>query len=444
MSFGFNKRNLLVVFLVCCASIGWVGVSSADTEIFAVDFNDRTPGTYIGDGGASMGEPSNLSVLTGQIFQQSPGENYLEVLMDPPSTTAKSMHWEFLEGGEVTEGVVVISFQFTPTALDGYSFGIREAGGSARSFLTLKYLNNGTFYLTDNTGNITISQNQYTAGSTQNVVMTFDMDAGTSSMTINGSEIFSDQAHGITDHGVGKLTTGFNAGSNNSPFYLDDINITSSGASTLHLNADFESYTLGSALGLGGAEMDEPYTMANNLYTEVVAHGIGTNQALYLENGTGGGGQNASWHFYDDLEVTSGIVNIQYDLELHTTEKYKMNIREHGSSTINFSTIRFSNGNISYWDEAGYSLNVASYQLNQMYRIKLSYDLDNGTYTFTIDDQIVFENRSYGYSGETGVGKVILGFDSGSSEGDSMIIDNLQVTTGSDDVIFMNGFESSP
>jgi len=448
MHFDMSKRILMMVFLTGSVSLGYAGVSVNETELFAVDFNDLTPGSYIGDGGSTVGEPSLLGGLTGQVFQQSPGENYLELQMEPVSTNAKSMRWDFLDGGEVTEGVVVTSYQFTPTALDEYSFGVREGGGSSRAFLTIHYRDDGTIWYSDYSGVLSGVNGVYTAGATQDVVMTFDIAAATSSLTINGVEIFSDQVHGITDRGIGRLLTGYQTLSNNSPFYLDNLSISTQTqtASQLLLDADFQDYEIGDFLGTGGAVVDEPFDISYDLYTEIVASDTESDQALYMENGTGGGLKYASWNFYDDHEVTTGLVTIEFDVEFASLEQYILMVRENTSNTASFSSIRFrSDGKIYHYDTAGYVPNVGTYQAYQEYRVSVIYDLDNGTVSLKLDDDVLVADRSYGYSGEKGVGKIMLGFDSASNEGAAMIIDDIQVSTAGldDDLIFEDGFEIS-
>ena len=46
MGFSLNKKSLIVFILVCLSSLGYAGVSTIDTEVFAVDFNDLTPEQY--------------------------------------------------------------------------------------------------------------------------------------------------------------------------------------------------------------------------------------------------------------------------------------------------------------------------------------------------------------------------------------------------------------
>ncbi|MCX7545334.1 hypothetical protein [Marinicella gelatinilytica] len=438
----FSLKDLFFTLMLVFSSLGMVSASNSNVEIFNVDFNDLTPGSYIGDGGASVGEPSFASGITGQVFQQSPGENYLEVLLDPVTTNARSMRWDFLEGGEVTEGVVVIEYQFTPTALDLHEFGVREGGGSSKLFLKIEYKADGTFQARDTLGLITTIENTYTAGTTQDVVLTFDMDAGTSSMTINGNVIYSDREHDITDRGVGRLLTGFGNGSSNHPFYLDNINIYTPAPTTLLLEADFEDYMVGDFLGEGGASVDEPYNISNNLYTEIVTPGLNSDQALYLESETNGV-KSTRWHFYDDVEVTTGQVVIEYDLEFIALDAFQFSVRENTTSSINFTTIRFTpGGKVSVYDESGFQLNVGDYQVNQVHHLRLTFDLDNGTYTVELDDVALVTGRSYGYSGERGIGKITLGTDSTTLAGTNLVIDNIQVMAiESNDLIFNDGFE---
>ena len=75
-----NKANLMFIIMACMNSIiAYAGAPVNELNLLSIDFNDKLPGSFIGEGGAELGEPVNLSSLTGEIIEDTLDENYLLV-----------------------------------------------------------------------------------------------------------------------------------------------------------------------------------------------------------------------------------------------------------------------------------------------------------------------------------------------------------------------------
>jgi len=440
----YIKTSLILLLSVCVPNSTWAGVPVEDVPVLTVDFNDKTPGSFIGAGGAVLGEPSSLSNLTGEIIETSPGENHLLVENDLSSNSSRRLKWQFLDNTEISTGVAEISFEFTPSALDGYSIFVRENNTSGSGFLTYFLGGNGSISAMDNSGAIALNNPNYTAGVTQYVRIIFDFDAGTSKLIVNNSAQFSDRIHGITDDGIGSVLIGHSSSSNGSSFTLDNISVTASSELPIVLDADFENKVLGDPIGAGGAINGEPVNITNGLYTEIVEFDT-ANQGLYIETFNSSTAYATVWEFLNDLEVVSGIVAIELDLEFKSLGSYAISLRENGSSATSFPTLRFAASSNMYISDANGTTPIAgiSYAANQRYRFRMTLDLDNDTYNVLMDDQILVKDREVAVTNGRGIGRVIVQTSTGGTVGDAFILDDLQVGASfiADDTIFKNSFD---
>lgn len=424
------SRGLLTVLVLAGALAvpAHAGVPVGTGTVLAADFDNRVPGATLGAGGAAVGEPSDLSALDGVIVQASPGDNFLRVSNNTGNTSGRSLRWDFLNDAEITEGKVRIQFSMTPSALDRYSFGVRENGGSSRTFLGVTFSTSGTFSATDAAGVITVTNNSFSAGVELAVVIDFDMDAGTSQMTVNGLPVFSGRTHGIVDRGVGRVLTGYSSSHNATTFDLDDFLVEADVPLPLVLDADFQDQPLGQAIGTGGAALGQPLSLSPGLLTEVVDDGMG-NQGLRLQNPATGDARLARWEFLDRLEVTSGIVAFDVDVQFAIRDSYQINVRESVGSGSSFATVRFlPTGGISISDANGVAPPPPTgYFAGQLYRLRLIFDLDAATYSVLLDDTALLTDRAYGVSTGRGIGSIGLGFLSSATTSAALIMDDLQV-----------------
>jgi hypothetical protein len=421
-------RFLIIVCLVVLVNAPlYAGVPTGPNPLLDVNFDNRTPATLLGTGGAAAGEPTALNGLSGLIVESAPGSNFLRVSNNTiDGLSARSLYWDLADDLELTSGMVRVSFRMTPSALDRYSFGIRENGGSSKSFLTATLTTSGTISVSDAAGAITLSNNTYSANTELAIVIEFDMDAGTSQMTINDVVLFSGRSHGIVDRGVGRLLTGYSTSNNQTPFDLDDLLVLADGALPLILDADFNDKTVGQPIGTGGAEAEEPVNITAGITTQIIDPSA-SNPKLRLQNSAGNTTRAMVWRFLDYLEVPEGTIALDMDIEFSTEDDYEVTIRESGSITRNFASLRFTAGaNLLLTDEAGIvSIPLTSYSDDQVYRLQFIFDMDNRTYTVIFDNTELVADRAHGIT-DRGVGSILFVFHDTADATAEIVIDDLQ------------------
>jgi hypothetical protein len=430
--FGFQMVGVL------CAIPLWAmaGVPVGPADLLRAEFDNKTLGAPIGTGGASVGEPTEIVALDTIIVDcasaQSPdsgSDQCLEVSNDLTSTTARPIRWQFLNNAEITSGVVSMRFDFIPSALDRYNFGVREAGASANSFLTITTSTAGTITATDANGTISVNPIFYSADQLMSFQLDFDMDAGTSQAFINGNALFVGRAHGITTRGVGRLNTGYASSNSGNPFRLNNLVVQTPQALPIVLDADFNDQPLAQSLGTGGAAANQPVLIAAGITTQIISVGPGDNALEMSLPSAGGASRTIRWEFLDNIEVVPGVVAFETDVQFGNLNAYQFLVREVSSSTASYTLLTFApSGQMAISDQGGSGfIPGASYQAGIRYRLRFTFDQAQGTYSAMLDNVVLFSDRAHGVSNGRGIGALLMGFSNSTTAGASMIIDDVQV-----------------
>lgn len=440
-----HKYILIIAVLVVGAWQANAGHPTAELDILVNKFNHYPAGTYLTSGNAFYAEPTDLGGLTAEVIEDTPGDNKLLVQYPLTGSGAKHLRWNFLGDSEITEGTVNVIIYFTPPQLGSYSIGIRESGGSASNFLNLNYTSQGTVLASDAAGPISLSDDSYSAGVTQEIIMTFDMDAGTSALSIDGDVMFDNRQHGITGHGVGRLLTGFNHGNTGTSFILDDINVTADAVELpLVMDADFESLIPGDSLSIGNPGSDDPIYIDFGIYSKIFDDGQ-ANQAVLFEKESENGNlaQSITWEFINNREFDQGMVVIEFDIEFDVLGETRINIRESGGSASSFASIAINDQGLFFVNDANGSLGLfGSVNEGQLYTLTFEYNMDTGAYALARDGVYLFTDRQHGVTPGIGIGRVSMGFAYNADINTAFILDNFQVGASADfEVIFNNGFE---
>lgn len=421
-----------IVFLSLLPLLAMAGVPSVPTDILRADFSDKLLGQPIGTGGASVGEPISLFPLQTEVVD-CPDSRCLQVDNDLSAPSARYIRWQFLGNSEITSGVVSLRFTFTPSARDRYGFAVRERNSSTRTFLTIRLDSAGTLEATDSQGIIPVNSFTYSANQRLDFQFDFDLDAGTSQATINDTVLFTERMHGITDRGVGALLTGFAASSSGNSFFIDDVIAQTEEALPLILTADFENETLNQALPPGNAENNRPTAIDPAISTQVVLADA-DNQALTMSlTSPSGLAAFARWNFLDGIEVLEGVVAIEMDVQFESLNQYQFTVREAGSSTADYTSVYFGGDSlIRVFNGGSFIVAPINYSAGVPYRLRLTFDQTEGTYSLFLDDTALVIDRPHGLSNGRGIGVLNMGFQSTATAGASMLIDDLQV--GASDV----------
>lgn len=389
------------------------------------DFDNKAVGQPIGNRGATFGEPIYLSNLDSSVIEVTQGHNLLRVSNDLGSNDARRLRWEMMGNAEIIAGEVKMSFDLTPSALDRYSILVRESSGSSRSFLTLTLGSGGTLSAADESG--TIGQINYTANVPMHFEMVFDMDARTSSMTVNGNTMFNLRAFGIADRGIGRLFVGYTNGSNGSPFDLDNLMISAPLPFPVALEADFEDKTAGLPISLGGAAVHEPVSKDLEIEAIVLEALPGVN-ILDIASTNNATAPNLRWQFLDNLEVRTGVAIVDFDLSMTTIDNYGLYLRERDTSAQSFMTLQFqSDGVLRVNDANGTVLSGGvTYVANHVYQFRVVFDLDAGIYNLFRDGIPLVRERAHGVTAR-GLGAILYSISNDSQLSAHMQMDSLRV-----------------
>lgn len=435
------RPHLIVLFFVSALLIAKSGVA-AEFPLVA-RFDDKTPGSTIGIGGAALGEPTELGSLDAVVEEVSPGQNRLAVSNDLSSTAARRLRFQLIDNQEIVTGQARISMDMTPSALDRYSILVREANGSAENFLNLQFNGDGTISGNDQTGTLPLTNNSYTANTPIHIEINVDLDAGTSEVIFNGVTLMTDRQHGVVGRGVGRFSIGYASSSGGNAFTVDNVIVEARPPAQPVLEADFENQTAGMVIGMGGAIAGEPAVISGSMVTEVIATGGANGNVLDMQSVNLSSTQYLAWQFLGDMEIRSGIVVIEHQLLLDSLDRYTFAVRESGSNaTVFASLVLLPNGGASIFDESGNQAIGINYTTNQTYWLRFEFNMDLGTYSVFWDDALIVVDRAHGVSNGRGIGRYLTAISNPSINGGPMSIDNLLVTaTEIPAELFADGFE---
>jgi hypothetical protein len=404
------------------------------------NFDDQPPGTPIGVGGASLGEPVDTAGLTATVTQIAPTQNVLSVVNQSDTTSARRLHWQLLDNAGVGRGTLVYAFTFVPGARDGYSFLVREPDGAAQSFLNITLAATGRITADDEAGTISVPTTFYTAGEAQRWVLAFDLEAGTSSVFLNDVALIQDRAHGISGESIGRLYIGYSAFAAGSSFQLDDLHAMHVQRDQLLLNADIEDSPLGAPIGTGGAVLGEPVAISTRLLTEVGSDGADGRWLRYasIDASTA---NSITWQFSNNTEVTTGRLFVSWDMRLPALDGYAYSFREAGSSAQSFPSLRLgSSGRVDLVESGGVVVATdVSYVANRTYRVRFAFDFSSHTYDALLDNRILTAGRPFGISTSRGIGRFLTTILNLSAINQPVILDNIEVRT---EASFRDGFEA--
>ncbi|MGB0133865.1 hypothetical protein, partial [Dokdonella sp.] len=389
--------SILWILVFAVSAESRAGLAAPDRPVLFANFDNKVVGEPSGIRGATFSEPIYLGDLDASVVEASPGQNVLRVSNDLTSTSARSIRWQPIGDAEINEGEVRISLDLTASALDSFSILVRESTLSGAAFLSLNLVPSGTVIANDATGMISVTANGYAASVPLHIEIIFDMDARTSSLLLDGGTIFSDQAFGIADRGIGAVLVGYGSSSNGSPFDLDNLQMSGPLPFPAPLEAGFEDKTAGLPIGLGGAEVHEPHAKDPGMDAIVMEAAAGVN-ILDLASTNGAASQILRWQFLDDLEIRSGVFVVDFDARMTTRDRYRLSLREPSTSTQNFMGLQFqADGTMSVTDANGTEfLSGVSYAAAQVYQYRMIFDMDAGIYDIFRDGIPLIRERVHG------------------------------------------------
>lgn len=214
----------------------WSVSASAQITLLAAGFDNKPLDQPIGTGGAALGEPASIGYRLNAIVRDDvmPGKS-LAVGWDEPNMGTSSIRFRWLDEADIRTGIVSISLLITPSHAHQYGVVVRESARSTKSFGYLFFRSSGHAELSDAASGqypVPLSGFAWTPGQSYLIEWVFDMDTGTSDLSINGIRYIENRAHQVDmqDEGLGSLLISI-AGSSSVEQRLDvdDILVTWSG-----------------------------------------------------------------------------------------------------------------------------------------------------------------------------------------------------------------------
>ncbi|MEZ5063790.1 MAG: hypothetical protein R3B81_03600 [bacterium] len=204
---------------------GGFGTASAGTEtILSCDFDAEPIDQIIGTGGAIVGQPT--AIAFDAYVRSAPFATPSLEMADTWGTGARAVTFEFLNDWEITTGVVDIAMDLEFQSMDNYQISVREFNGASQSFATLRFTLTGGVSHTDADGGAGIITT-YSAGTATHLELSFDMDARTCDVLLDGTPVLSDETFGIADRGVGSVLVGLSHDADSTGvFSVDNLVVT--------------------------------------------------------------------------------------------------------------------------------------------------------------------------------------------------------------------------
>jgi hypothetical protein len=418
--------------ILVCASIVLAGILAPHNATGAVycqaSFDDKLVDEAIGTGGPDVGEPVSTHWAVDAIVRGGIMPSPALQISDQSTSSSGSVRFEFAGGVEVTSGFVVVEADFWFESYENYHLYVREQGSASQVFTTLNFSQFGeVFYDDANSAGGLIGT--YETGRHFPVKINFNMDAGIYYVILDDVLVLSAESHGITSRGVGAVLFGnsYDADLDGS-FCIDHLFIGDYLPPATYLEANFNYKTIGSPIGLGGAEFGEPYYQSLSVATTVRDDILFTPslEIQDIDNYAAGG---ASFHLLGDEEIDSGMLIVAAEIWMSEIDEYYFRVREHSSSVHKFSDLEiFDGGYLLCEDVTGMSDWYAFYDPGRVYDIMFVHNINTGTYDFWFDGERVIDDRPHGVIG-AGIGKIIAGCSNDEDLDGALHIDNLYVGT---------------
>ena len=214
--------NVGVVLAVMALPVAGVAAGPGLT-LLSANFDDKAIDQPIGIGGASVGEPVQVDGNVVAIVRDTPTTTPSLEIADADDFASGTVRFELENNLEVVDGILTIDVDLWFDTLDSYVMYVREPSFSVHQFLSLRFDNGGSVAYGDAAGSGgTIGS--YETGRPYPVHVAFDMDAGTYDVWLDGKEVVTGRAHGITKRGVGAVLIGLNSDVNlEGSVYVDNL-----------------------------------------------------------------------------------------------------------------------------------------------------------------------------------------------------------------------------
>jgi hypothetical protein len=198
---------------------------SGFVPVLDASFNDKPLGQPLAPGGPDLGEPTQIDPsLSTEIVALDEGGRGLQV-SGPVQPFTQVLRFGLLDAIEVDRGLVVIDIDFRTPTLDRYLLRLRESGGAARDFLSLRLEESGVVSGSDAAGSLG-NLGQYQVDQRHRFRLVLDMDRRELDIGLDGFFLREIRRHGVLQRGVGGIIAGlFDFPLSGGPFVLGSVQV---------------------------------------------------------------------------------------------------------------------------------------------------------------------------------------------------------------------------
>lgn len=195
-------------------------------------------------------------------------------------------------------------------------------------------------------------------------------------------------------------------------------------AADVLLDANFDNEVVNQNIPTGGAIAGEPVSV-DVAGMAVVRHAAFATPSLQIIDPSTTGSRTVVFEFLGATEVGTGQFKISMNLRFAELGNYEILVREQGGAAQNFLDMNFTESGFLVFNP-GQSV---TYDTTGPMKLELTFDMDQRTYSATIDDVSVVENVAFGGSISRGIGSLIIGNGFDTDLNGDFNLDDLHVET---------------
>jgi hypothetical protein len=200
-------------------------------------------------------------------------------------------------------------------------------------------------------------------------------------------------------------------------------------ARILLLDAHFDNRPVGSQLGRRGALFGEPVEGQYDSRSEVIYEDSPGQHSVRLLDTRTTTPDNLYWALRDGLGFSDGKLFISCELELEYPEDYHLSLRSEDLESDNFFQMIFdASGDIQWRDgDSPNPTSIGFYPVGVPMSLEWAFDLDNGTYSFTLNGVEHITDETHGLAGAS-LGALIVGHRNDADLSGALRFDNPSVS----------------
>ncbi len=193
-------------------------------------------------------------------------------------------------------------------------------------------------------------------------------------------------------------------------------------------DANFDSRPVGSSLDRRGARYGEPVEAAGDNHSEVVVADGPGDRSVQIWDTTTSGPDALTFALLDGREISDGKVHVSLELQPDTVDVYSVGVDGPDTATQRFFSLVLDAAGFVYWsdhDDIAVT-QFSTYGAADVLQIDLTFNLNDGTYDFTLNGTPILTGESFG-TPSFGIANVVVGNQLDGNATGSVRMDDLSV-----------------